>query len=79
MIPTKAPFKSPFFLILLFPIELPINMLIAVAVIINGLMTLSLMLENVNTAENMSNNISVIAKAIPIPLNMLAKKLFSVT
>ena len=79
MIPTKAPFKSPFFLILLFPIELPINMLIAVAVIITGLMTFSLMLENVNTAENMSNNISVIAQAIPIPLNILAKKLFSVT
>ena len=79
MIPTKAPFNNPFFLILLFPIELPINMLIAVAVIITGLITFSLMLENVNTAENMSNSISVIAKAIPIPLNILTKKLFSAT
>lgn len=79
MIPTKAPFSSPFFLILLFPIELPINMLIAVAVIITGLITFSLILENVNTAENMSNSISVIAKAIPIPLNILTKKLFSAT
>lgn len=79
MIPTKAPFSSPFFLILLFPIELPINMLIAVAVIITGLITFSLILENVNTAENMNNSISVIAKAIPIPLNILTKKLFSAT
>lgn len=79
MIPTKAPFSNPFFLILLFPIELPISMLIAVAVIITGLITFSLILENVNTAENISNSISVIANAIPIPLNILTKKLFSAT
>ena len=40
--PIKAPLSKPFFLILIFPIELPIKILIAVITIITGFITVSL-------------------------------------
>ena len=56
--PIKAPFNNPFFFIFILPIELPINMLIAVITIITGVIKDSLILVYVNIIENTNKIIS---------------------
>lgn len=62
MNPNRAPFITPFFFILIVVSELPINMLIAVIVIITGDIVLSLILVYVNIFAkiNKNNNVNII-------------------
>ena len=53
--PINAPFRIPFFLILIFEIELPINILIAVLIIITGTIVFSLILVNVKIIEKINS------------------------
>ena len=65
--PIRAPLKSPFFFIFMFPIELPMNMLIAVSTIITGAINDSLILLYVNTIENINkkNKVNIIEIITP--------------
>ena len=60
--PTIPPLISPFFLILLEPMLLPINILIAVITNITGAVVLSLTFVYVNNIEKRKSNNNVIKK-----------------
>jgi hypothetical protein len=65
--PTTPPLINPFFLILLEPMLLPTNILIAVITNITGAVVTSLIFVYVNSIEKINNNNRVIKYAITIP------------
>lgn len=70
MNPNRAPFITPFFFILIVVSELPINMLIAVIVIITGDIVLSLIFVYVNIFAKINKNTNVNIIDIITPFNI---------
>lgn len=68
--PIIPPYINPFFLILLAPILLPINILIILITIITGAIVLSDIFVYVNTIANINNNIRVNIKDIIMPIRL---------